>query len=146
MSILLILSIIFYFMMWQYYYTVRHSFSGPQKSIREQKYRSKLAKPKKYFEIKREMKFTFLFLRSTYFTVIFCIDSWNATYNCSSDRNKQAIFFSINGSYSCSFENVKKWLNDWFGSINQQFFWRGIHKLPERWGKCIDSDGHYFEE
>ncbi|EFN78688.1 hypothetical protein EAI_08819, partial [Harpegnathos saltator] len=24
-------------------------------------------------------------------------------------------------------------------------FWRGIHKLSDRWGKCIASDGQYFE-
>ena len=26
-----------------------------------------------------------------------------------------------------------------------QFLWDGIHKLPERWGKVIASDGQYFE-
>ncbi|EFN87155.1 hypothetical protein EAI_13251, partial [Harpegnathos saltator] len=25
----------------------------------------------------------------------------------------------------------------------QQFFWRGIHKLSKRWEKCIASDGQY---
>ncbi|QQP57921.1 Transposase [Caligus rogercresseyi] len=44
-----------------------------------------------------------------------------------------------------SYEDVRKWIDDWFASKEQQFFWRGIHKLPERWGKCIDSDGQYFE-
>ena len=24
-------------------------------------------------------------------------------------------------------------------------FWRGIHNLPERWEKCVESDGQYFE-
>ena len=45
-----------------------------------------------------------------------------------------------------SYENVKKWLDDWFDSKNEQFFWRGIHKLPERWEKCVASNGHYFED
>ena len=27
----------------------------------------------------------------------------------------------------------------------KQFFWRGIHNLPERWAKCIEADGQYFE-
>ncbi|QQP49338.1 Transposase [Caligus rogercresseyi] len=31
-----------------------------------------------------------------------------------------------------SYEDVRKWLDDWFASKEQQFFWRGIHKLPER--------------
>jgi len=36
-----------------------------------------------------------------------------------------------------SYEDVRKWLDDWFGSKEQQFFWRGIHKLSNRWKKCI---------
>ncbi|CAK9803711.1 Mariner Mos1 transposase [Anthophora quadrimaculata] len=44
-----------------------------------------------------------------------------------------------------SHEDVRKWLDDWFASKEEQFFWRGIHKLPERWQKCITSDGQYFE-
>lgn len=30
-----------------------------------------------------------------------------------------------------SYENVRKWLDDWFASKEQQFFWHGIHKLSE---------------
>jgi len=44
-----------------------------------------------------------------------------------------------------SYENVQKWLDDWFASKEQQFFWRGIHKLSDKWEKCIASDGQYFE-
>ncbi|PRD17654.1 UNVERIFIED_CONTAM: mariner\T [Trichonephila clavipes] len=44
-----------------------------------------------------------------------------------------------------SYENVKSWLDDWLASKHRSFFWRGIHKLPERWGKCVASDGYYFE-
>ena len=43
-----------------------------------------------------------------------------------------------------SYEDVRKWLDDWFGSIEQQFFWHGIHKLSNR-KKCIAIDGQYFE-
>jgi len=42
-----------------------------------------------------------------------------------------------------SYEDVQKWLDDWFGS--KQFFWRGIHKLSNKWKKCIATDGQYFE-
>jgi len=42
-------------------------------------------------------------------------------------------------------EDVRKWLDDWFGSKEQQFFWRGIYKLSNRWKKCIATDGQYFE-
>jgi len=44
-----------------------------------------------------------------------------------------------------SYEDVRKWLNDWFDSKEQQFFWRGIHKLSNRWKQCIATDGQYFE-
>ncbi|GFV48506.1 mariner Mos1 transposase [Trichonephila clavipes] len=44
-----------------------------------------------------------------------------------------------------SYENVKSWLDDWLASKNRSFFWRGIPKLPEIWGKCVASDGYYFE-
>ena len=43
------------------------------------------------------------------------------------------------------YENVRKCLDDWFASKERQFFWRGIHQLPDRWEKCIASDGQYFE-
>lgn len=45
-----------------------------------------------------------------------------------------------------SYENMKNWLDDWFAAKDNTFFWRGIHKLPERWEKCVASDGKYFEE
>jgi len=44
-----------------------------------------------------------------------------------------------------SYEDVRKWLDDWFGSKEQQFFWRDIHKLSNRWKKCIATNGQYFE-
>lgn len=40
---------------------------------------------------------------------------------------------------------VEKWVDEWFSFKPQEFFWRGIHKLPERWKKCVASDGNYFE-
>ena len=44
-----------------------------------------------------------------------------------------------------SYEDVRKWLDKWFASKDEEFFWRGIHKFPERWGKFIVSEGKYFE-
>lgn len=44
-----------------------------------------------------------------------------------------------------SYEDVRKWLSAWFDSKEEEFFWRGIHKLPERWEKCVDTEGQYFE-
>lgn len=44
-----------------------------------------------------------------------------------------------------SYEEVENWVSEWFASKDNQFYWRGIHKLPERWSKCVESDGQYFE-
>lgn len=44
-----------------------------------------------------------------------------------------------------SHQEVKNWLDSWFAAKPAEFFWRGIHKLPERWTKCVASEGAYFE-
>ena len=39
---------------------------------------------------------------------------------------------------SCKeFEN---WVSDCFASKDKQFYWYGVHKLPERWRKCVASN------
>lgn len=53
---------------------------------------------------------------------------------------------ALNDSRFNSYEEVQKWLDDWIASKNENFFWRGIHKLPERWERCVASDGNYFED
>jgi len=40
-----------------------------------------------------------------------------------------------------SYERVKKWLDEWFAAKGENFYWRGIHKLPERWEKCVTNNG-----
>lgn len=45
-----------------------------------------------------------------------------------------------------SYEEVKKWVDEWIESKSADFFWRGIHLLPERWAKVVASDGQYFEK
>jgi len=40
---------------------------------------------------------------------------------------------------------VKKWLDEWFTTKGEDFYWRGIHKLLERWEKCVTSNGAYCE-
>lgn len=44
-----------------------------------------------------------------------------------------------------NFEEVENWLQIWFASNSEKFFWTGIHNLPKRWRKCVDADGQYFE-
>ena len=43
------------------------------------------------------------------------------------------------------YENVREWLDNWFDLKDEQFYWRGIQHLPERWEKCVNSNGDYFE-
>lgn len=43
------------------------------------------------------------------------------------------------------FEEVKKWLDEWFSSKEKLFFWNGNNKLTERWAECVESNGQYFE-
>ncbi|GFR30234.1 mariner Mos1 transposase [Trichonephila clavata] len=34
--------------------------------------------------------------------------------------------------YLSNFEEVRKWLDEWFAAKDRQFFWQVFHKLPER--------------
>jgi len=52
---------------------------------------------------------------------------------------------ALAGRRFTSYGNLKIWLRNWFKDKNRRFFWQGIHKLPERWEKCVASNGHYFE-
>lgn len=44
-----------------------------------------------------------------------------------------------------SYDDTKKWVDDWIASKDQDFFQRGIRMLPERWEKVVAADGQYFE-
>ena len=44
-----------------------------------------------------------------------------------------------------SYENVRECLDNLFHLKDEQFFWRGIRHLPERWKKCVNSNGDCFE-
>ena len=44
-----------------------------------------------------------------------------------------------------NFEEVEKWLVEWFALKEKKIFWNGIHDFPERWVKCAESNGQYFE-
>jgi len=41
-------------------------------------------------------------------------------------------------------EEVRKWIDDWIAKKDEEFFRRGIHKLPERWREVIANDGEYI--
>lgn len=48
------------------------------------------------------------------------------------------------GQRFTDFEDIEKWVADWIASKDEEFFRRGIQKLPERWEKVVASDGQYF--
>lgn len=52
---------------------------------------------------------------------------------------------ALKGQHFSSFDAVNTWVDQWFASKEQQFFRRGIHNLPDRWMKCVDNEGTYFE-
>lgn len=41
-------------------------------------------------------------------------------------------------------DHLKQWLADFFASKPAQFYKNGIHSLPDRWKKVVDSDGDYI--
>lgn len=43
-----------------------------------------------------------------------------------------------------TFEDVRKFIDDFIASKDSTFFADGMHMLPDRWLKVIDSDGKYF--
>ena len=52
---------------------------------------------------------------------------------------------ALTGIRFTSEQGIKNWLDSFLAAKPAQFFWDGIHKLPERWEKVTASDGQYFE-
>lgn len=52
---------------------------------------------------------------------------------------------ALSGIRFTSVDGIKKWLDSFLAAKPAQFFWDGIHKLPERWANVVASDGQYFE-
>ena len=52
---------------------------------------------------------------------------------------------ALTGIRFTSEQGIKNWLDSFLAAKLAQFFWDGIHTLPERWEKVIASDGQYFE-
>ena len=50
----------------------------------------------------------------------------------------------LTGILFTSEQGIKNWLDSFLAVKLAEFFWDGIHKLPERWEKVIASDGQYF--
>lgn len=52
---------------------------------------------------------------------------------------------ALSGIRFTSVDGIKKWVDTFLASKDEQFFWQGMHALPEKWEKVIASDGQYFE-
>ena len=52
---------------------------------------------------------------------------------------------ALTGIRFTSEQCIKNWLDSFLAAKPAQFFWDGIHKLPERWEKVIASDRQYFK-
>ena len=52
---------------------------------------------------------------------------------------------ALSGERFSSYEEIKKWVDEWIASKEPDFFYRGIHLLPEKWQNVVVSDGNYFE-
>lgn len=52
---------------------------------------------------------------------------------------------ALSGKRFGSYDEIKNWLDDWITSKQPNFFYRGIHLLPEKWEKIIAFGGKYFE-
>ena len=40
-------------------------------------------------------------------------------------------------------EDVKKWLDEWISAKPDNFFYKGIHELPDKWQMVVNNDGNY---
>ena len=45
-----------------------------------------------------------------------------------------------------SYKDMKKWLDEWFAPNGKDFYWRGIHKLPEGWENVQQAMEHTLKK
>ena len=57
----------------------------------------------------------------------------------------RSVAHGLEDKHFGSYEEVKKWIDSWIASKEEQFFRQGIRMLPERWEKVVANDGQYFE-
>lgn len=51
----------------------------------------------------------------------------------------------LEDTYFQNFEAVKKWIDIWINSRDEDFFLHGINLLPEKWIKVVEKEGKYFD-
>jgi len=57
-----------------------------------------------------------------------------------------SIHNSLTDEHFETFEEVRKWVDDFIKSKDENFFYYGIHSLSEKWLKVIDNNGEYFDD
>lgn len=68
------------------------------------------------------------------------------TYNPDITPSDYHIFPSMQRSPKDSrfkTETEEIWIDNWIAFKDESFFRRGIHILPERWAKVVESEGHF---
>lgn len=53
---------------------------------------------------------------------------------------------SLTGVRFRTLEEIRIWVDDFIKSKDENFFYTGIHSLPEKWRKVVDNNGEYFED
>ena len=53
---------------------------------------------------------------------------------------------ALQGVGSQTFEDVRKWVDNFFASQSQEFFREGIHELWNRWQEVLDNNGEHLDD
>ena len=73
---------------------------------------------------------------------------YHATYSSNLAPSEYHLLASLSHLFADErfgwYEDLKKWPDEWFATRGEDLYRHGIHKLPERFEKCITSDGAYF--
>lgn len=51
----------------------------------------------------------------------------------------------LENTYFQNFEAVKRWIDIWISSRDEDFFLHEINLLPEKWIKVVENKGKYFD-
>lgn len=69
-------------------------------------------------------------------------------YSPDFDPSDHHLFRSIQNAHTglrSSEQGINNSVDSFLAAKPAQFFWNGIHKLPESWENVVASDGQYFE-
>ncbi|GBL98507.1 Mariner Mos1 transposase [Araneus ventricosus] len=57
----------------------------------------------------------------------------------------RSMAHSLSQQHFRTYDDVVRWITDWFASKEAKFNWDGIHTIPDRWGNSVARNDHYFE-